>query len=97
VIMSSNRLRVVAGLSKTVVSGESRSDALTFNAHLGNKSGTGTQESRMKRTSTFGLLLPIAIGAGCQNRQRTDIFEAGEHSIITFQVDGMMKAKSGAT
>ena len=51
----------------------------------------------MKRTSTFGLLLPIAIGAGCQNRQRTDIFEAGEHSIITFQVDGMMKAKSGAT
>ena len=51
----------------------------------------------MARTSACSLLLPVAFAAGCQSQQRNDAFFFGEHSTITFQVDGMMKAKSGAT
>lgn len=51
----------------------------------------------MARASAIGLLLPVAIGAGCLYRQRTDTSSAAEHATITFQVDGMMKTKSGAT
>lgn len=51
----------------------------------------------MAKASAIGLLLPVVIGAGCQNRPRSDTFNAGEPATITFQVDGMLKTKSGAT
>ena len=43
------------------------------------------------------LFLGVASGAGCQNMKRIDISHSDDYSKVTFQVDGMMKAKSGAT
>ena len=44
---------------------------------------------------TFSFFLAGVVG--CKDRQRTDVSVADDHSPITFQVDGMMKTKSGAT
>ena len=54
-------------------------------------------ESRMGKLHAITFSFFLAGVVGCKDRQRTDVSVAGEHSPITFQVHGMMKAKSGAT
>ena len=43
------------------------------------------------------FFLAVAGGIGCQNMKRIDISRSDDYSKVTFQVDGMMKTKSGAT
>lgn len=51
----------------------------------------------MNRLPAITVSLCLASYADCRSPQRTNTSRAGEHAKITFQVDGMMKAKSGAT
>ena len=51
----------------------------------------------MGRLNQMILFFAIASGAGCESMHRIDPFNSRAHAKVTFQVDGMMKAKSGAT
>lgn len=51
----------------------------------------------MIRLLSMIFFLAVAIGGGCQNMKRVDISHWDDYSKVTFQVDGMMKTKSGAT
>lgn len=70
---------------------------LTFNSGSRCRLSRVVAESGMDRLPAITFSLCLASGVGCQSRQRTNTATAGEHAKITFQVDGMMKAKSGAT
>ena len=54
-------------------------------------------ESHMVRTHTMILLFAMANGAGCHDMNRSRSPEHDASSKVTFQVHGLMKAKSGAT
>ncbi len=51
----------------------------------------------MGKLNPMILLIALATSAGCESMKRIDNLSSKEHSKVTFQVDGMMKAKSGAT
>jgi hypothetical protein len=51
----------------------------------------------MIRAHSMIFFLAVVSGAGCQNVKRLDNSHSDDYSKVTFQVDGMMKAKSGAT
>ena len=51
----------------------------------------------MDRVYPMILSFALAGSAGCHSMKRADISNADEYAKVTFQVDGMMKAKSGAT
>ncbi len=51
----------------------------------------------MIRAHSMIFFLAVASGTGCQDIKRFDISHSDNYSKVTIQVDGMMKAKSGAT
>jgi hypothetical protein len=54
-------------------------------------------ESHMARKHAMILLFAMASGAGCHDAKRSQVPEHDGSSKVTFQVYGLMKAKSGAT
>jgi hypothetical protein len=54
-------------------------------------------ESHMTRTRTMFLFFALANGVGCQHMNRSQFPTHHGTSKVTFQVHGLMKAKSGAT
>ncbi len=51
----------------------------------------------MGRLNPMILFFAFTGSAGCQDMKRIDTSGPDEYAQVTFQVDGMMKAKSGAT
>ncbi len=51
----------------------------------------------MGRLNQMILFFALAGSAGCESTKRIAHFNSKEYAQVTFQVDGMMKAKSGAT
>ena len=51
----------------------------------------------MARTHAMILFFALASGIGCQQTKRSRFPEHDGSAKVTFQVHGMMKAKSGAT
>ena len=54
-------------------------------------------ERQMGRSHTIILLLTLASSAGCLQMQRGENLAPDRFAKVTFSVQGMMKAKSGAT
>ena len=54
-------------------------------------------ESHMSRTHAMILLFAMAGGAGCHHTKPSQFPAPDGSSVVTLQVSGMMKAKSGAT
>ena len=51
----------------------------------------------MGRWHPMILFFAVAGGAGCQQMKRSEFPVHDDYSKVTFQIRGMMKAKSGAT
>ena len=51
----------------------------------------------MARTHTMILFFTLACGVGCQHPTRDRFSTPEGTNLVTFEVHGMMKAKSGAT
>ena len=51
----------------------------------------------MDRWHSMILFLALAGGAGCQHIKRSETSAHDGFTAVTFQIHGMMKAKSGAT
>ena len=51
----------------------------------------------MARTHAMILFFALACGTGCQHTKRGQFPTPEDLDMVTFQVHGMMKAKSGAT
>ena len=51
----------------------------------------------MNRWHPIILFVALAGGSGCQHIQRSETFAHDGDAQITFQIHGMMKARSGAT
>ncbi len=54
-------------------------------------------ETHMTRKHAMILFFAMASGTGCQHTKRSQFPEHDGSSKVTFQVYGLMKAKSGAT
>lgn len=51
----------------------------------------------MGRFPAIIFLFALTTSAGCQTIKVCDMFDSKKYSEVTFQVGGMMSAKSGAT
>ena len=51
----------------------------------------------MRRWHSTILLVALAGGVGCQHLKRGETSAHDDYAKVTFQIRGMMKAKSGAT
>ena len=51
----------------------------------------------MSRLPAMTFLFTLASSGGCQTMKPSDMFDSKKFSEVTFQVGGMMNAKSGAT
>ena len=56
-----------------------------------------SKELFMRRSHPMIIFFVLAGGAGCQHMKRSEPFAQDGFAKVTFQIHGMMKAKSGAT